>query len=142
MRTLRKVLLGVIASLVATIPLLGHHEWPVNLTKLITLHGTVTAVTWVNPHVMIALDVQVNGRTEKWTVGGSSPQFMTTCGWTKNSLKPGDVITVFGYRFKDGSQTARMSTTVMPNGKEMFYGAPPGLTAECVRRAGDAPRPD
>jgi hypothetical protein len=142
MRTLRKVVLGVIASLVATIPLLGHHEWPVDLTKPINLHGTVTAVTWANPHVMIALDVEVNGRTEKWTVGGSSPQFMTTCGWTKNSLKPGDVITVFGYRFKDGSQTARMSTTVMPNGKEMFYGAPPGLTAECVRRAGDAPRPD
>jgi hypothetical protein len=124
------------ASLVATSPLLAHHQWSIDPAKLITLHGPVTSFTWANPHVMIELDVQVNGTIEKWTVGGSSPQFMTTCGWNK-SLKPGDVITVFGYRFKDASKAARMYTTLMPNGKEMFYGAPPRLTAQCARRAGD-----
>ena len=67
---------------------------------------------------------------------------MTTCGWTKKSVKPGDVITVFGYRFKDGSRAARMYTTVLPNGKEMFYGAPPGHAEACVRGVGDTRVPE
>lgn len=69
---------------------------------------------------------------EKWKVGGSSPQFMTTCGWNKKTLQPGDVITVIGFRVKDGSNAARMQTILMPNGKEMYYGAPPLQTAHCV----------
>jgi uncharacterized protein DUF6152 len=132
MRTLWTLALGVIGALVAASPLLAHHEWPVDQTKRVTLQGTVTAFTWANPHVMIALDVQSNGTIEKWKVGGSSPQFMTTCGWNKKTLNAGDVITVIGYRFKDGSNAARMQTIVMPNGKDKYYGAPPSRAAECV----------
>lgn len=139
MRTLWTFKLGVAAWLAAASPLLAHHDWPVDQTKRITLQGTVTAFTWANPHVMIALDVEAGGTVEKWTIGGSSPQFMTTCGWNKNSLKPGDVVTVVGYRFKDGSHSARMYTLVMPTGKELFYGAPPSQSAQCVRRADDLP---
>jgi hypothetical protein len=58
MRTLRKLALSVIAALVAASPLLAHHDWPVDRTKLITVTGTVTAFTWADPHVMIALDVR------------------------------------------------------------------------------------
>jgi Family of unknown function (DUF6152) len=137
MRTLRKLALGVIGALVATSPLLAHHEWPIDQTKQVTIHGTVTAFTWANPHVMIALDVEANGTIEKWKVGGSSPQFMATCGWGKKALKAGDVITVVGYRFKDGSNAARLRTILMPNGKEMYYGAPPSRAAECVPPARD-----
>ena len=132
MRTLRTLALGVIGALVAASPSLAHHEWPVDRTKQVTIQGTVTAFTWANPHVMIALDVQANGTIEKWTIGGSSPQFMTTCGWDKKTLKPGDVITVIGYRFKDGSNAARMQTIVMPNGKDMYYGAPPSRAEQCA----------
>ena len=72
MKTLRKSALGVIGVLVAGSPLLAHHEWPVDQTKLITVTGTVTAITWADPHVMIALDVEANGTIEKWRVGGSN----------------------------------------------------------------------
>jgi hypothetical protein len=133
-----KPVLAVIGSLVAASPLLAHHEWPIDHAKRVNLKGSVTAFSWANPHVMITLDVVANGMTEKWTVGGSSPQFMTTCGWTKKSLKAGDVITAIGYRFKDGSNAARMLMIVMPNGKEMFYGAPPSRTADCGSGARDA----
>ena len=135
MRTRRTLALGVLCALAAASPLLAHHEWPVDLTKRITVQGTVTAFNWANPHVMIALDVPANGTIEKWTVGGSSPQFMTTCGWNKKTLKPGDVITVIGYRIKDGSHAARVQTVLMPNGKEMYYGAP--TTPLCVPPARD-----
>ena len=139
MRTLRTLAVGVIGALVAASPLLAHHDWPVDRTKQITVTGTVTAYRWADPHVMIDLDVQANGTIEKWKVGGSSPQFMTTCGWNKKTLKPGDVITVIGYRFKDGSNAARMQTIVMPNGQEMHYGAPSSRAAECVPTARSTP---
>jgi hypothetical protein len=61
---------------------------------------------------------------------------MTTCGWDKKALKAGDVITVVGYRFRDGSNALRLRTIVMPNGKEMHYGAPPSRAADCAPPAG------
>src|SRR5690349_22079224 len=141
MRTLPRFALSVVAVVMVASPLLAHHEWPVDLTKEVTVHGTVTAFAWANPHVMIALDVQVDGTIEKWKVGGSSPNFMTTCGWDKKTLKPGDVITVIGYRFKDGSNAARLQRVVMPNGKEMYYGAPSSRAPDCVPRAHVTPSP-
>ena len=123
MRTRRKLALGVIGGLVAASPLLAHHEWPVDRTKQITVTGTVTAYTWADPHVMIALDVQANGTTEKWKVGGSNKKNSAVNGWGKNTLKPGDVITGIGFRFKDGSNAAQLQKIVMANGKEMdLYG--------------------
>src|SRR5262245_49570494 len=110
MKTPRTLVAAVIESLVVASPLLAHHEWPIDRTQRITLRGTVTAITWANPHVMIALDVESNGSVEHWRVGGSSPQFMATCGWTKKTLSPGDAITVIGYRFKDGSTAMLMRT--------------------------------
>jgi hypothetical protein len=123
MRTLRKLSLGVIGALVAASPLLAHHEWPVDRTTLITVTGTVTAFTWADPHVMIALDVQANGIIEKWKVGGSNKKNSAVNGWDKNTLKPGDVITGIGFRFKDGSNAAQLQKIVMASGKEMdLYG--------------------
>jgi len=89
MSTLRKLALGVIGVLAAASPLLAHHDWLVDQTKQITITGTVTAFTWANPHVTIAIDVAANATIEQWKVGGSSPQFMTTCGWNKKALQPG-----------------------------------------------------
>jgi hypothetical protein len=132
MSALRAVALSVMGALVAVTPLFAHHEWPIDQTRQVTIQGTVTAFAWANPHVMIALDVEAGGTIEKWRVGGSSPQFMATCGWDKKALKAGDVVTVVGYRFKDGSNAARLRTILMPNGKEMYYGAPPGRAADCV----------
>ena len=123
MRALRKFALGLAGALVAASPLLAHHDWPVDRTRLITVKGTVTAYTWADPHVMIALDVQVNGRIEKWNVGGSNKKNSAVNGWNKNTLKPGDVITGIGFRFKDGSNAAQLQKIVMANGKEMdLYG--------------------
>jgi hypothetical protein len=138
MSTLRTLAPAVIGALVAAAPSLAHHEWPIDRTNQVTVQGTVTAFSWGNPHVMIALDVQANGTIEQWKVGGSSPHFMAACGWDKKTLKPGDVVTVIGYRFKDGSNAARLQTIVMPNGKKMYYGAPPSRTADCVPPAGDS----
>jgi len=73
--------------------------------------------------VMMGLDVQANGKIEKWNVGGPSTTRMAGNGWDKDTLKKGDVITAIGYRFSDGQNILRLQKVVMANGKEMFlYG--------------------
>ena len=125
MRTLGKLVLGVAGSLVAASPSLAHHEWPVDRTRQVTVTGTVTAYTWADPHVMIALDVQANGTVEKWRVAASSKKYTAAGGWDRNTFKPGDVITVIGYRFKDGSNMAQVQKGVMASGKELYYSSRP-----------------
>src|SRR5688500_6252636 len=124
--SMRKLLLGAIATLVAASPLFAHHAWPVDRNKEVTVKGTVAAYTWSDPHVMIALDVASGtGAVEKWNVGGPSMNRMGGNGWDKGTLKPGDVITGIGYRFSDGSNVLQLQKIVMASGKEMFlYGRP------------------
>ena len=122
---------GVIVALVAASPLLAHHDWPVDRTRQITIMGTVTAFLWADPHVTIALDVPANGTVEKWKLGGSSKKNSAVNGWDKNTLKPGDVITAIGFRFRDGSHAAQVEKIVMADGRAMdLYKGLRVLTAE------------
>jgi hypothetical protein len=130
MRTLRALALTAIAVVVAASPLPAHHDWPVDRTHQITLRGTVTALTWANPHVTIAIEVQSDGTVEKWILGGSSPKVMTDGGWDKDTVKPGDVITGIGYRFRNGSHVALLQKVVLPDGRELFYGRRPPSQAQ------------
>jgi hypothetical protein len=115
----------VILTLVsAVMPLSAHHSWPVNFDHLVTVKGTVTEFRWANPHPMITLEVQANdGRTEKWEIGGPAIIRMEANGWTKSTVKPGDVITGIGYQFGDGQKILRLERVVLADGKEIrLYG--------------------
>ena len=120
----RLLVLAAGAIIAATIPLAAHHSWPVDMSREITVKGTVTSYSWGNPHVMIGLEVaSENGTIEKWSVGGPSTSRMEGNGWHKDSLKLGDVITGSGYRFSDGQRILRLQKIVMPDGKAMLlYG--------------------
>jgi hypothetical protein len=128
MRTLLLLVVGAIGLVAGAGPLFAHHAWPVDRTKEVTVKGTVTAYTWSDPHVMIALDVTTaEGKVEKWDVGGPSMNRMAGNGWDRSTLKPGDVITGTGYRFADGSNVVQLQKIVMANGKEMLlYGRASG----------------
>ena len=114
----------LLALVVAAIPLSAHHSWPVNLEKLVTVKGTVTDFTWENPHPMMTLEVKTDdGKVEKWQVGGPAINRMEANGWTKTTVKAGDVITGTGYQFSDGQKIIRLERVVLPDGKEMrLYG--------------------
>ena len=107
-----------------SVPLVAHHSWPVNLDKLVTVRGTVIDFTWENPHPMMTLEVKTaDGATERWSIGGPAISRMEANGWTKTTVKPGDVITGSGYQFSDGQKIIRLERIVMPDGKEMrLYG--------------------
>jgi hypothetical protein len=117
---MRTLALGVLGAMVAVSPLLAHHDWPVDRSAQVRVTGTVTAFTWANPHVTIALDVRADGAVEKWILGGSSPKVMTDNGWDKATLTAGDVITGFGYRFRNGSTVAQLQRIEMAGGKQLF----------------------
>ena len=73
---------------------------------------------------MITLEVQSNdSEKEKWIIGGPAINRMEANGWTKSTVKPGDVITGIGYQFNDGQKIVRLERVTMPDGKELrLYG--------------------
>jgi len=113
----------VILTLVS-VPLAAHHSWPVSFDRLVTVKGTVVDFKWANPHPMMTLDVQsTDGRTEKWLVGGPAINRLEANGWTKTTVKPGDVITGVGYQFADGQKVLRLERVTLADGKELrLYG--------------------
>jgi hypothetical protein len=74
--------------------------------------------------VVITLEVRSDdGKMEKWLVGGPAINRMEANGWTRTSVKPGDVITGTGYQFADGQKIIRLERIVFADGKEMrLYG--------------------
>jgi len=114
----------VLALVAAVIPLSAHHSWPVSNDKLVTVKGKVIEFTWANPHPMMTVEVQTpDGRTEKWQMGGPALNRMEANGWTKTTVKTGDLITGVGYQFSDGQKIVRLEHVVLADGKELrLYG--------------------
>jgi hypothetical protein len=123
---MKALLVPVIAvlALVSTVQLSAHHSWPVSRERLVTVKGTVVEFAWENPHPMMTLEVRTDdGKTEKWLIGGPAINRMEANGWTKATVKPGDVITGTGYQFSDGQKILRLERVVLADGKEMrLYG--------------------
>lgn len=124
MKALRAPKFVVLLLVSAALPLSAHHSWPVSRDRLVTVKGTVVEFVWVNPHPMITLEVPAkDGRTEKWQVGGPAIIRMEGNGWTKTTVKPGDVITGIGYQYADGQKIIRLERVVLADGKELrVYG--------------------
>jgi hypothetical protein len=108
----------------AAAPLSAHHQWPVSRDRLVTVKGTVTEFTWSNPHPMMTVEVRANsGQTEKWLIGGPAITRMQANGWTRTTVKAGDVITGTGYQFADGQKIIRLESVVLADGKTInVYG--------------------
>jgi hypothetical protein len=123
MKTLWAAVLILMLGLGA-VPLAAHHSWPVNFERLVTVKGTVVEFVWANPHPMFTLEVQgADGKSETWQVGGPAINRMEANGWTRTTLKRGDVITGVGFQFKDGQKVLRLEKVLLADGKELrVYG--------------------
>ena len=109
----------VLALLAAAIPVSAHHSWPVKSDRLVTVKGTVIEFEWANPHPMITLEVQTDTGREKWRIGGPAINRMEANGWTKTTVKPGDVITGIGYQYTDGEKIVKLERVILSDGKEL-----------------------
>jgi hypothetical protein len=114
----------ILALVSGPVSLSAHHSWPVSYGQLVTVKGTVTEFAWQNPHPMITLEVRNNdGKVEKWLIGGPAINRMEANGWSRTTVKPGDVLTGVGYQFADGQKTIRLERVTLADGKEMrLYG--------------------
>jgi len=112
----------IFGVLVASGPLLAHHgEANYDTTKVVSVKGTVTEFSFINPHVQISLGVKnEKGEIEKWVGEARSPSMLARIGgWDKNTVKVGDVITASGHRTKNGTNFLRLMKIVLPDGREM-----------------------
>jgi len=104
----------------------AHHSFAAEFDaeKPVTLKGTVVKWEMMNPHGWITVDVAgPGGDRVRWMVETSNPNGLMRLGWTKNSLKPGDQITIEAYRAKDGSNTANAARVTLADGRNVFAGS-------------------
>jgi len=122
--------LGVSAGLLlAALPLAAHHSFAAEYdeSKPITLTGTVTKLEWLNPHAHFYVDIKDKdtGTVTNWEFELAALNALIRRGWTRNSLKPGDVVTVEGFRAKDGSALVNAKTVTLSDGRKVFAGSAP-----------------
>jgi len=122
-------LFGVMTAGLAlcTVPMLAHHSFSAEYdgTKTVELKGTVTKVEWMNPHARFYVDVkdEASPKAVNWEFELGSPNGLMRSGWTRNSLKEGDVVQVSGSRAKDGSNLVNARSVKLANGKTVFAGS-------------------
>ena len=120
--TTAAILLGL-SSLIATPSLvLAHHSVGATFDPqaTVTLEGTVTKIDWFNPHIWIY--ITVDGSTEEYQCEGSSPNSLRRRGWSKDSLNPGDQVTVEGLKARNDPYSCYARSVKLADGKQLFSG--------------------
>jgi len=138
----------VVAAVAAAFPVAAHHSFTAEFdgSKEIRATGAVAQLDWQNPHAWIHLTVteicertaargpdaveqewacRAPGASEgaDWAFELGSPNGLMRQGWTRNSLKQGDVVTVLGSRARDGSTNSNARSVTTGEGKRMFAGS-------------------
>jgi uncharacterized protein DUF6152 len=120
-----KLILGTAALglLLAAVPVMAHHSFAAEFdsNKPIKMTGTVTKIEWMNPHAYFYIDVKdASGKVTNWGLEMGSPNGLMRQGWTRNSMKIGDEITVEGSAAKDGSNIGNARSVTLTGGQRLF----------------------
>ena len=118
---IRIILAGLLTVLCASVPVLAHHgQAAYDTTKLVTVQGNVLEFQYINPHVQIYIEVKdEKGQVQKWDGEAGNTLALHRHGWTSKTLKPGDGVTLTGFRTKSGTNELRLKKVVMADGKEL-----------------------
>lgn len=100
----------------------AHHSFAVHFVadELVELKGTVTSFRFTNPHGVVTFDVtKEDGSVEEWRAETNSPNSLRRRGWTRDSIKVGDEVTILGFPTRDGSPYVRISKLTFADGREL-----------------------
>jgi len=100
---------------------LAHHSTAeYDMTALTSVKGTVTQFEWTNPHAYIHIEMKDDkGATTEWTAEMASLGMLSRVNWKRDTVKPGDEITMYGNRAKNGKPLMRLDKIVFANGQEL-----------------------
>lgn len=119
----------------------AHHPFAdeFDRSQSITLTGMLTRLDWQNPHVYAYIDVKdAQGRAVNWKVEMGSSNALTKEGWTRTSLKPGDEVTIQGWRAKTSLNLANAESFTLPDGQKMTAASSMHMASEGqLARAGE-----
>jgi hypothetical protein len=129
MRTRLTVAVASLAGLlIGAVPVMSHHSFAAeyDASKPIKLTGAVTKIEWTNPHCYFYVDVKnaETGKIDNWALELGNPNALLRNGWTPNSVKIGEEVTVEGTRAKDGTFLGNArSMVLMSTGQRLFAGS-------------------
>ena len=110
---------------IATVPAFSHHsDAAYGTTSIVLKNVTIVKVVWANPHGIVACDVKDDsGKVTRWNLEMGSPSAMELFGWNRNSLSPGDVVTIDINPAKNGTTLGRLLRVTTVAGKVLDYRA-------------------
>ena len=112
------------ATLLGAAPASAHHSFAMfDQTKRVTLVGTVKEFQWTNPHSWIQVNVTGGGTAGEWSVEALSPNVLGRQGWKRNTLKPGDKVTVVINPLRDNSKGGNLISVTLADGTTLGGGA-------------------
>ena len=118
---------AILAITASSKPAAAHHSFAAEFdgSKSVTLTGKVTKVEWTNPHAFFYIDVkdEKTNKVVNWAAELNSPNFLMRSGWTRDSMKIDDIVTVNGSLAKDGSPLLNARTVTTAAGKRLFAGS-------------------
>ena len=123
------VFLGLMLCGASAVTVVAHHSFAAQYdrNKPKTLNGPITKIDWINPHARFFMDVKdESGKVANWEIELSAPAMLLRRGWTRNSIKVGEAITVNGSLAKDGSNLLNATTVTLADGKRVFAGSSGG----------------
>ena len=121
LRPISSIVLGAVAALAVAGAAAAHHSFAMfDMTKEVSLTGTIKSFEYTNPHTWTRLLVpNAQGGTDEWAFEGFGPGSLKRWGWNKDTLKPGDKVTIVAHPMRDGSKGGSFSK-VMCGGKTFY----------------------
>ena len=126
-----RILALITAVAATTAPLSAHHSFSAefDVTKPFKLTGVVTKVQWLNPHTFFYLDVtdEKSGKATNWAFEMGNPNALMRAGWTRNTMKVGDTVSVEGSLARDGTPYGNARVVILSaTGQRLFAGSSQG----------------
>src|SRR5690242_16246410 len=125
MRKIGKTLAAALALIALAAPLAAHHSFSAffDPSKRLTFKGVVTKIDWSNPHIYVYVDVQNDqGKVVNWAFQVAGPIALQRRGWSRDTLHPGDHVTMLAYPARGGVNVAAAREVVMDDGRKYLTG--------------------